>query len=424
MQGAKAQTTDSLPPQSAQEPTVKEWLQHEINMLADSSMLGRGYVLEGKEKACEYIRNKFVSEGLLTLGRKKTYLQHYNFPVNTFPGNMEITINNNTLEPGKDYIIEPSSPKFNCTNAPLTIVDLSKITCTADWDKMLPTFKPNGIYYLKNIDIANKVADIKKNMLSTLLPKGCYLLPQKEKFTWSVDQETNAPTIFYVKEYALPEDSSTITIHADQQWKDQVNNENIIGYVPGTVEDSFIVVSAHYDHLGMMGSHTVFPGASDNASGCAMMLYLAHYFSAHPQKYGMVFIAFSGEEAGLMGSRYFVKQPIMMLPKIKFLLNIDIMGDATEGVTVVNATEFPQQFEQLTQINQQKNLLPQVKKRGPAANSDHYFFFKAGVPCFFIYSNGGKGYYHDIDDKPNTLSLEHIDHAATLFIDFLSQLNK
>lgn len=194
-----------------------------------------------------------------------------------------------------------------------------------------------------------------------------------------------------------------------------------MAYVPGTVKDSFIVFTAHYDHLGMMGSTATFPGASDNASGTAMLLYLANYFAAHPQHYSIAFIAFSGEEAGLLGSHYFVEHPMIALDHIKFLTNIDIMGDATDGITVVNATEFPKEFDLLQQINKRKNYLPAIKSRGKAANSDHYFFTEAGVPSFFIYSNGGKGYYHDVFDKSSEVTLENVDMVARLLIDFAAQ---
>jgi len=172
----------------------------------------------------------------------------------------------------------------------------------------------------------------------------------------------------------------------------------------------------------MMGADALFPGASDNASGTACLLSLASYFAAHPQRYTIVFIAFSGEEAGLLGSQYYVKNPLFPLSNIRFLVNMDIMGDATDGITVVNATEHPKEVSLLQQLNQENNLLPQVRSRGTAANSDHYHFSKAGVQCFFIYSNSGKGYYHDVFDKASTLSLTNVDKVLTLIITFSAAL--
>ncbi|NCX94931.1 MAG: M28 family peptidase [Chitinophagia bacterium] len=412
----------SLPSDSA---GIKQWLKTEIEHLADSSMHGRGYVKGGRDSAAAYLTRRFAQIGLKPLGRKKMYAQPYTFSVSTFPGKMELILNGNTLVAGKDYMVDPGSVGCVKKDTILQTIDLSKITSTEDWEKQLTRFKPNGVYYLKNIDIAEKVADLKKRQLGQELPPATYIVPQKEKFTWWVEESTNDATVIFVRDYAMqPYDSATVSINIEQKTITNCNNENLIGYVPGTQEDNYVIVSAHYDHLGMMGTDAIFPGASDNASGCAMMLYLAQYFMLHPQKYSMVFIAFSGEEAGLKGSKYFTNQPIVMLNKIKFLLNIDIMGDATEGITVVNATEYPDEYATLIQANRAHSYLPDLKSRGPAANSDHYHFFMAGVPSFFAYSNGGKGYYHDTDDKPETLSLKNIDAAAQLFIDYLCQLNK
>ena len=136
----------------------------------------------------------------------------------------------------------------------------------------------------------------------------------------------------------------------------------------------------------------------------------------------MVFIAFSGEEAGLMGSRWFVSHPLLPLSNIRFLTNLDIMGNATDGITVVNATEQPAAFSLLNSINDSKHYLPVIKSRGKAANSDHYFFSEAGVPAFFIYTNGGQGYYHDVYDKPGEISFVNVPSIALMLVDFVSGL--
>jgi Zn-dependent M28 family amino/carboxypeptidase len=181
--------------------------------------------------------------------------------------------------------------------------------------------------------------------------------------------------------------------------------------------------SAHYDHLGRMGKDTYFPGANDNASGCSMLLYLADYFKNHPSKYNLVFIAFAGEEAGLIGSNYYVQNPLFPLKDIRFLVNLDIMGSGEEGITAVNATLFPKEFELLTRINKKKKYLKAIKSRGPAANSDHYFFTEAGVPAFFIYTMGSNKNYHDVFDKYENLTFSAFENIGNLIIDFVRKLN-
>ncbi|MEO8762057.1 MAG: M28 family peptidase, partial [Bacteroidia bacterium] len=180
-----------------------------------------------------------------------------------------------------------------------------------------------------------------------------------------------------------------------------------------------IMFTAHYDHLGMMGSKTYFPGANDNASGVSMLLNLVKYYTKNPPKYKTVFVFFAGEEAGLLGSKYFTENPPFELSKIKFLINLDLLGTGDEGITVVNATVFKSQFELLKKINAEKNYLPLVKPRDKAHNSDHYWFTERGVPSFFIYTMGGIKAYHDVYDVSKTLPLTKYKAVFNLLTDFI-----
>jgi aminopeptidase YwaD len=299
------------------------------------------------------------------------------------------------------------------------------------------------------------------------LPRGFFIMPRQGKPLWSVARKEIEPTLVYIYDtLAFQKRKSRWTAHIDNQFIAEYPSENIIGRVPGTVQkDSFIVVTAHYDHLGKMGASAMFPGASDNASGTAMLLALAQYYARHPQPYTMVFIAFAGEEAGLMGSRYFVEHPLFDLAAIRFLINLDIMGDASNGITVVNGSVHPQEFDLLQKVNigakpvariktspligerdEEERasiddtaiqteadapreipeiaglLLPEIKVRGAAANSDHYPFSEKGVPAFFIFTNGGPGYYHDVWDKPEQVSLANIEELSELLFRFITAL--
>ena len=392
-----------------------------IDLTADS-MSGRGYVNDGKEKAAHYIENKFKEYRLRGIYKAGGYEQNFYFPVNTFPGKMLLSINGDDLVPGQDFIIDPSSSSFYGDDMKIVPIDLKQVVDTQSWVELINTFSNNSVYYFDDIETVCKNLNIKEDEFPFILPKGCYIIKGKEKLTWSVKMDTCRATIFYVKASALPKKMKTADVAVAATYEPHVKSQNIIGFQPGKIRDTFIVICAHYDHLGKMGP-AIFPGASDNASGTAMMLYLARYFSTHPQKYSIMYIAFSGEEAALIGSLYFTKHPVIPLKSIKFLTNIDIMGDATDGITVVNATEFPREFDELQKINTTNKLLPAIKSRGKAANSDHYYFTEAGVPSFFIYSDGGPGFYHDVYDRASTLSLNKVDNVAKLLIDFFSNYN-
>jgi Zn-dependent M28 family amino/carboxypeptidase len=180
-----------------------------------------------------------------------------------------------------------------------------------------------------------------------------------------------------------------------------------------------IVLMAHYDHFGKMGK-ALFPGANDNASGVAMLLSLACYFSQHQPEYTTVFIAFGAEEIGLVGSKYFVEHPPFDLDKIKFLMNFDLAGTGDEGIQVVNGSVYQSEFDRLKALNSESEYLPQVKIRGSACNSDHCSFDQKGVPGFYIYTLGGIRAYHDIYDKYETLPFTEFEDYFQLVTEFLN----
>lgn len=408
---------------ASEEKKEARWIRHEIVTLSSPNMKGRGYTGKGHAKAAEYIERRFSEMGLKAL--PTGYTQSYGFAVNTFPDEMLLKIGKKELVPGADYIIDVASSSFRAEHKKMHRINLDKIKDSADWTKKNAQLYADDIYVLKGVDSFCKRMNIRSRYFAKSLPKACYIIPQHGKLTWDVAITTMPATTFYVEDTVLPRfhHKADVNVHSVLLSEAKNVNENIMAYVPGAVADSYVVFTAHYDHLGTMGRQAIFPGASDNASGTAMLLYLAQYFAAHPQHYSMLFIAFSGEEAGLLGSDYFVKHPPVPLEKMRFLTNLDIMGDATNGVTVVNATEYPNEFKLLQNLNAEGKYIPEIKSRGKAANSDHYHFTEAGVPSFFIYTNGGKGYYHDIFDKANTLSLSNIAALSELLRDFALRLS-
>ena len=98
------------------------------------------------------------------------------------------------------------------------------------------------------------------------------------------------------------------------------------------------------------------------------------------------------------------------------------MGTGGEGGTIVNGGVYQDYFNKLNQINLKENYLPTLKKRGKAANSDHYWFSEQGVPSFFIYLMGGINAYHDIDDVSKTLPLTKFEDTFRLIRDFISKI--
>ena len=179
---------------------------------------------------------------------------------------------------------------------------------------------------------------------------------------------------------------------------------NIIGFLPGRL-DTCIVLTAHYDHLGQMGKNTWFPGANDNATGTAMLLNYIREYVTNPekQKYTLVFMLFSGEEAGLLGSTYYVDHPLFPLGKIKILINLDMEGAGSGGITVFNGTNNPIQFHRLNYLNQALALHLKLVAKGGNKNSDQAPFHEKQVPALYILTEGKEVPYHSVKDVYETL---------------------
>lgn len=385
---------------------------------------GRGYYKKGDSLAADYLVDEFKKLGIE--GYNGTVLQPFEIQsVNTFPGRMIVNNGSFSLNPGVHFVVDPSSSGFVGELRPFRLTPkmlfdregLSKIIRDIRNEK---TDRNSVVLDLIDLDL-----DTLKQLsgISQALAAYCHVIEiTDEKFTWSVSTEQLPNALIKIQDSIYS--GGPLNVEIDAQLLNNYMSQNVIAYLPGKKKcTKTILFTAHYDHLGHMGSNTYFPGANDNASGTAMLFTMAKYFKENPSDYNVMFIAFAGEEAGLLGSKYFVENPILKLKKIKFLVNLDIMGSGEDGITAVNATVFEKEFELLQRINEEKKLLTKVKRRGPSANSDHYWFTENGVPAFFIYTMGPNKHYHDIFDTYEELSFREYDDITDLLITFVRRLN-
>ncbi len=374
-----------------------------VDTLSSEFMHGRGYVNNGDKIAAKYLANQFGNFKLKHFG--KNYFQEFTLDINTFPETPTVIIDDKKLLPGSDFILSCNS---GSTKGEFQLLFAHKIQ------------QPNSV-----LNIHSKIAVVTYDTATVIPIKADAYIVAHKKLTHTVCGSSIAESKIYIVDSLIPPTSKKIQIDVKNKLIKNYKTQNVIGYIPGTQQpDSFIVFSAHYDHLGQLGKGVYFPGANDNASGCAMLLNLVQYYSQHPQKYSIAFMAFGAEEAGLLGSKYYVANPLFPLKQIKFLINLDLLGTGDEGITVVNGTVYKKEFDELVKINEQRTYLPQIKIRGKAANSDHYWFFESGVKCFFIYTLGGISAYHSILDKPETLPLTKFENVFMLLTDFMAYLQK
>lgn len=402
-----------------------------LKQLTSKKMAGRGYTYDGMEKASKYLAKEFEKNNLKSFNG--SYLQEFEFPINIIH-QTELTINGKKLVYGKDYIVKPSSKSVDYSenssyyNFPVedyidSFQSLEKTKQFIIQDSknqkgkhiILPALntKVDSIknYYKQWANIYEK--DNNENRAIFRFTKDSLLS--------SLSQRQAGISEFIIKNKYYSEDLKINKYSIKSEFNPKFKFNNVIGYVDGDNNDSVVVITGHYDHLGRINK-SYFPGASDNASGTAMVLELAKYYSKNKPKYRTVFMLFGAEEAGIVGSYKYVASPFFPLNNIKFLVNLDIMGAGDEGIQVVNGTKYKKEFNDLVEINLENNFLKQVKVRGESCNSDHCPFDQKGVPSFFIYTLGGKGNYHNIYDSYNNLDLSHVENVRDLLIKFVAGL--
>ncbi|MCB9245283.1 MAG: M28 family peptidase [Flavobacteriales bacterium] len=395
------------------------YAQKMIDTLCSPIFDGRGYTRDGALKAGIFIEDEMRRIGLKPV--RHDFKNYFEFQVNTFPSALSLSVNGRELVPGRDFIVDPSSASY-ANSGSILVLDPAVLKCKLKRRRVLHKSASGKIVLIDTSAVRNERVDQFKSDYP-----GGLLLEESKTLTWSVGRQQKS----YAHVRVLPGIISAgdeIECQIDAEFKPAQTGMNVVGLLPGSeVPDSFILLTAHYDHLGGMGAQTYVPGANDNASGTAMMLDLASYFTRNPHRYSLAFIAFGGEEAGLLGSRHFVQELEKWFDpsQIRFVVNMDLMGSGEQGMMAVNGKVFTREFEMLKAINAKNQYLTDVRSRGKAANSDHYFFSERGIPAFFFYLMGSYAYYHHIDDSSENLRLgEHYDKAFKLIAAFLSELQK
>lgn len=389
-----------------------------VKQLCASEMDGRGYVNNGCTRAGVFILHEMKAIGLQPF--KGTYAQDFPLKVNTFPSKCLVKHGFKRCAPGVDYLIHPSSPNYK-GKLRLNVMSAEAILKYPFGKNPLA---PQAITFIPKNGFPRDSLVLVRRKLEKLAKIEIPVVEfTREKLTWSVSNETFKFPYIHYYDTNTAVNLNEIRVNLKTAFYPKYEVSNYLGIVPSkNASDSLLIVCAHYDHLGRMGSKTLFPGGNDNASGVAMMLSLAREINSHPlQNHSVLFIAFAGEEIGLEGSQAFVNSNLVDLNKVSMVLNLDILGSGEEGITVVNGSVFPKYFNQLVELNKAIPAVPVVKSRGKAANSDHFPFSEKGVPALFVYTMGPNKNYHDIHDTYENLSFDRFEALHFLFVRFLNR---
>lgn len=398
-----------------------------VDSLCAPRYSGRGYVNNGDRLAAGYIQRQFERLGMkrvdqLVEGGVQGWLDEFTMDVNTFPDSCKVLIDGGTFTPGVDFLVNPAS---GSASGRFNIVHLTPDDLRAADRRAMTMGVVSG-----NAAMLHFPATENKDSLALygewereLMRIAPVIKRATGKLTWGVSAEALPFPSIEISRETWPDSAHVLELDVKNRLLRGHKAANVMAVAPTrTRSKEWVIIGAHYDHLGMMGPDAFFPGANDNASGVAMLLSLAEHFIENPARRNILFVAFAGEENGLKGSEWCAVQRPVDLGRVRLMINLDILGTGEEGIMVVNGVEVAAVYDALVAINTSNRMLPDVKKRGAACISDHCSFVKRGVPAVYIYTLGGIAAYHDVFDRPETLPLTEFHHIHQLLARFINMM--
>lgn len=209
------------------------------------------------------------------------------------------------------------------------------------------------------------------------------------------------------KSFVIPGSKATVSVELIER---KATSANVVALLEGndrSLKDEVVIVGAHYDHLGFGGQGSMVPGtvaihngADDNASGTAGLLELAQLFAARRSdlKRSLLFIAFGGEEEGLLGSAHYVKYPIVPLEKTVAMVNMDMIGRPKDSSLIVyGAGTSPLWYELIQKTGGAVNFQLKLNEEG-FGPSDHASFYGKNMPVLFFFTGLHEDYHRPTDD--------------------------
>ena len=378
--------------------------QRHVDVLAGPDMYGRGYEQEGHIKAAAYIESQFKRMGLSPIDGR--YRQPFRMQTTLFPDAPVLQVNGRALEPGTEFLPGEIGTGGE-SRRPLPIYNMEQ-PIVNDPSGMDNATEGVVIQEGRDPEALSTALAAANARAAIVLVDALYLTPRPPLVS---------KPVFYVLRSAWPSDARTVAFDVDPRRR-AVRTQNVMARIEGNQPDSTLLLMAHYDHLGSLGRRYFFAGANDNASGVAMLLSLAEYYAHHQPRYSMVFVAFSGEEDGLRGSRYFRRNSPIDLDQVAFLLNFDMVASGEDGVTALGGSRFTTAYHLLEGVNRRLRL-GGLSSRDVAPNSDHFPFMEVGIPGFFLYTKDGTQPYHHVHDVPETLEWHDFWHVYALSRQFI-----
>ncbi|MBK6936132.1 MAG: M20/M25/M40 family metallo-hydrolase [Chitinophagaceae bacterium] len=420
-------------------------LKAHINYLADDKLEGRRTGTAGELLASQYISSKFLSIGLLPKG-SSGYVQPFEVNEGKIIGpGTKFSFDGEHLTAGADFFPFPYSANVKMEAMPSIAVQEADMPWFFDLKDVLEENKSNPHFDLKDY-IRTNAKKAKDKGASAVILYNTSAADDKLAFDGKDRTEMlSIPVIYLKKEIAgkyLSDPSSTIKIFLSVDVTEKKRTgANVVGYIHNGAANT-VILGAHFDHLGYGEDGNsrntskvpaIHNGADDNASGTAALIELARKLKASKAKNNnYLFIAFSGEELGLYGSKYFTEHPTIDLKTANYMINMDMVGrlnDSTKTLTiggygtspgwpVFSPTEYRMPND--NKIMPTLNIKIDSSGTGP---SDHTSFYRKDIPVLF-YFTGLHTDYHTPNDDADKINYEGIVKILDNITGVITSLNE
>lgn len=395
-------------------------LRAHISFLADDRLEGRRTGTPGEELARDYITRQFQSLGLIPMG---TGSFPQAFEVNDGKQIDSVTsfsINGTALQTGKDYFPFPFSANAILEALPAIAVQEADMPWFIDLKEILEENKSNPHFDLPDY-IRTNSKKAKDKGASAIILYNTATADDKLAFDKKDRTESAGIPVVYVTKAAaekyFSDKTATLTIRLRTSISEKKRTGfNVIGYLDNKAATT-VVIGAHFDHLGYgedgNSRHTshepaIHNGADDNASGTAALIELARKLKTSKASHNnYLFIAFSGEELGLYGSKHFTEHPTIDLKKVSYMINMDMVGrlnDSTKVLTVGGYGTSPawgEFYKPLEALQGKEPLNPALVFRFDSSGtgpSDHTSFYRKDIPVLFFFTGLHTDYHKPTDD--------------------------
>ena len=390
-----------------------------VKELSSAKYQGRGYARGGANKAGKYLEKEYRKAGA-----DEVTCQPFTLDINTFAGKMNLSVDGRRLKAGTDFTVREFCPEVHGTFNLYHIDTLGYNSEKIFSDLSKPEYKDAFVVCDFWFTYKHR-ADFQRLQSADGCTNAGLILTWDEplKFYKAYGEKVNPKPVIWLLSEQIPKTARTVKADIDNEFFKDYECFNVIAKVEGVRHDSCYVFTAHYDHLGNLGRKVFYAGANDNASGTATLVTLAAHYSRNRPPYDMYFISFSGEDANLRGSEYYAQHPVVPLAQIKYLINVDMIGDNHPVQYCETSDEGQRGFELFERINTEKQYFKALNHGKLAANSDHYPFARRGVPCIFLENQNGDAFpfYHTTQDNWKHAVFDSYAPVFKLITDFIDR---